>query len=105
MTTYTIATLNRTILTCAPDGQSIQLAERIGAMLRPLSIEMQARIESQLVEVEGVTLFADEVAAFRAGALDLWRARPGALDGMTDAEGNRASVAAQLGGRKPWNGR
>ncbi len=64
----------------------------------PLPLELQAQIESQLVEVTGVTLFADDVAAFRAGALDLWRARPGALAELTDAEGTRATVAARLGG-------
>ncbi len=104
MTTYTIATLNRIILACAADGQANQLANQIEAMLHPLSIEMQVQIGNQLAEVEGVTLFANEISAFRAGALDLWRARPGALKGLTDAEGKQATVAARLGGSKPWTG-
>lgn len=70
-------------------------------MLQPLSIEMQVRIENQLAKVTGVTLFGDDAAAIQAGALDLWHARPGALYGLTDAAGKRATVAARLGGRRP----
>lgn len=62
-------------------------------------------MESQLVVVTGMTLFADEVVAFRAGALDLWHAGPGALQGLTDPEGKQATVAARLAGKKPWRGR
>lgn len=104
MTTYTIATSHRIILACAPDDDPEELARRL-LMVLPDDMSIRAHIESQLVTVTGVTLFADDVSAFRAGALDLWRARPGALYGLTDAEGKRATVAARLGGRKPWKGR
>lgn len=66
---------------------------------------IRAHMESQLVVVTGVTLFEDEVAASRAGAFDLWHARPGALQGLTDPEGKQTTVAARLGGKKPWRGR
>lgn len=104
MTTYTIAVSNRVILACAPDDDPGELARRL-EMVLPGDMGMRALIESQLITVTGVTLFADDVTAFRAGALDLWHCRPGALNGFADAEGRRATVAARLGGRKPWKGR
>lgn len=104
MTTYTIATSNRVILACAPDGDPGELARRLEAVL-PSDMGVRAYIECQLVTVAGVTLFADDVAAFQAGALELWQSRPNALNGFADAEGRRATVAARLGGRKPWMGR
>ncbi|WPY96543.1 hypothetical protein T8T21_17490 (plasmid) [Limimaricola variabilis] len=102
--TYTIAISGRMILACAPDGQPAELARRL-EMVLPGDIGMRTRIESQLVTVTGVTLFPDDVTAFRAGAVDLWHARPGALNGFADAEGRRVTVAARLGGRKPWGNR
>ncbi|WP_370160923.1 hypothetical protein [Limimaricola soesokkakensis] len=109
MPTYTIAIFNRMILACALDDLPDELARRIWAAMRPLSFEMQVRIKDQLVHVAGVTLFADDKAALRAGALSLWHARPGALEDLTDAEGKRAKVAARLGGgkrrKKPAMGR
>lgn len=103
MTTYTIATFNRLIMACAPDDQPEELARRLLLVL-PDDMGIRAYIESQLVTVTGLMLFVDDVAAFRAGALDLWHARPGALYGLTDAAGKRATVAARLGGRRPWKG-
>lgn len=98
--TYTIAISDRMILACALDGQPAELA-RCLEMGLPGDNSMRARIESQLVTVTGVALFPDDVAAFHAGALDLWHSRPGALNGFADAEGRRVTVAARLGGRKP----
>ncbi|WP_370161328.1 hypothetical protein [Limimaricola soesokkakensis] len=63
-------------------------------------MRIRAQIEGQLVTVTGVTLFADDVAAIRAGALDPWQARPEALNGFADAEGKRVTVAARLKGRR-----
>ncbi len=102
--TYTIAISGRMILACAPDDQPAELARRL-EMVLPGDIGVRARIESQLVTVTGVSLFPDDVTAFQAGALDFWHARPGALNGFADAEGRRVTVAARLGGRKPWGGR
>jgi len=102
--TYTIATSNRIILACAPDDDPAVLARRL-EMILPGDMGIRAQFESRLVTVRGVTLFPDDVAAFRAGALDLWHARPGALNGFADAQVRRVTVAARLGGRKPWKGR
>ncbi|MCZ4260568.1 hypothetical protein O4G76_06900 [Limimaricola sp. G21655-S1] len=101
---YTIAVSDRMILACAPDDAPAELARRLETVL-PGDMGVRAHIESQLVTVTGVTLFPDDVAAFRAGAIDLWHARPGALNGFADAEGRRVTVAARLGGRKPWGHR
>ena len=97
---YTIAVSDRMILACAPDDAPAELARRLETVL-PGDMGVRAHIESQLVTVTGVTLFPDDVAAFQAGAIDLWHARPGALNGFADADGRQVTVAARLGGRKP----
>lgn len=101
---YTIAVFDRLILACAPDDAPAELARRL-EMVLPGDVGMRAHIESQLIMVTGVSLFPEDVAAFQAGAIDLWHARPGALNGFADADGRRVTVAARLGGRKPWGSR
>lgn len=104
MTTYTAAISDRLILACAPDGSPDVFAQGISAVMRLLSFERQMRIKNQLLRVAGVTLFADDIAALRAKAFNLWHAHPGALDGLTNTKGKPAKVAARLGNGKPRKG-